>query len=338
MRSAGRAVVWAVRAADGALAAGAHDQAVSYLEFALGTIDRGVGAVEAGVDRAELLLSLGRAEYLAGRLGKSLDACLRAASEGERTGRAEIVARSAIVIQGMGDPGLNLRICELCRRALSMLGDAAALELRARVEAQLACALIEVSSMDEAARRSQDALALAAASGDPNAELDAIRARAMLEFLPGLDAEMLELGTRAIELAGPARRPLAQLWGHVWRSDSAIHLGDIAAAQAEITAMQALADQTGLPLARWHVLRRRASVAALTGRFDSCRRLAAQAAEIATDWEDRTVHGSHFGQSVLLALLRGDPADLAPNWTDYLDHLDDTPPVARSATRDDERA
>jgi DNA-binding CsgD family transcriptional regulator len=152
----------------------------------------------------------------------------------------------------------------------------------------------------------------------------------MLEFLPGLDAEMLELGTRAIKLAGPARRPLAQLWGHVRRSDSAIHLGDIAAAQAEITAMQALADQTGLPLARWHVLRRRASVAALTGRFDSCRRLAAQAAEIAADWEDRTVHGSHFGQSVLLALLRGDPADLAPNWTDYLDHLDDTPPVAHA--------
>ena len=59
------------------------------------------------MDRAELLLSLARVEYLAGRIGKSLDACVLAADEGERTGRAEIVARSAIVVQGIGDPAVN---------------------------------------------------------------------------------------------------------------------------------------------------------------------------------------------------------------------------------------
>ena len=112
---------------------------------------------------------------------------------------------------------------------------------------------------------------------------------------------MSELGRRAIRLASPAGRPLAQLWGHVWRSDSAIHMGDMPAAQEEISAMQALADRTGLPLVRWHVLRRRASVAALTGSFDSCRRLAAQAAEIAANWQDDSVRGVEFGQSVCLA-------------------------------------
>src|SRR5437016_12135306 len=34
-----------------------------------------------------------------------------------------------------------------------------------------------------------------------------------------------QLGARAIELAGPTGRPLAQLWGHGWRSDTAIHMG-----------------------------------------------------------------------------------------------------------------
>ena len=53
----------------------------------------------------------------------------------------------------------------------------------------------------------------------------------------------------------------------MWRSDSAIHRGDMAAAETEIDAMETLADRTGLPLVRWHVLRRRASVAALTGSF-----------------------------------------------------------------------
>jgi DNA-binding CsgD family transcriptional regulator len=324
----GRAVKWAVRAADAARAAGAHGEAVSYLGLALGAIDRGAG--EIGVNRAELLLSLARAEYLTGRIGKSLDACGLAAAEGERTGRAEIVARSAIIVQGIGDPAVNLRLEDLCRRALKMLGDRATPDLRARVEAQLACALGEAGSFDEAARWSQSALADAAASADPDTELDAIRARATLGWLPGFDPEMFELGGRAIELAGPAGRPLAQLWGHVWRSDSAIHSGDMTAAQTEIGAMQVLADRTGLPLVRWHVLRRRASVAALTGSFGSCRRLAAQAAEVAAGWEDETVRGTELGRSVCLALLRGDPSDLPPGWTDHLDHLSSLPLVTHT--------
>jgi DNA-binding CsgD family transcriptional regulator len=324
----GRAVKWAVHAADAAQAAGAHDEAESYLELALGAIDRGAGEIDA--DRGELLLSLARTEYLAGRVGKSLDACERAAGEGERTGRAEIVARSAVVVQGIGDPAVNLRVQELCRRALPMLGDDAAPDLRARVEAQLACALIETGSLDKAARWAQSAFARAAASADPDAELDAIRARASLDSVPGRDAEMFELGGRAIELAGPAGRPLAALWGHVWRSDSAIHLGDMAAAETEIGAMQALADRTGLPLVRWHVLRRQASLAALTGSFDSCRRYAAQAAEIAAEWEDESVRGTAFGQSVCLALLRGDPGDLAPGWAGFVDDPSKVPGSARA--------
>jgi DNA-binding CsgD family transcriptional regulator len=324
----GRAVRWAVHAADAAQAAGAHDEAVSYLELALGAIDRGAGDIDA--DRGELLLSLARTEYLAGRVGKSLDTCELATGEGERTGRADIAARAAVMVQGIGDPAVNLRVQALCRRALPMLGDDIAPDLCARVEAQLACALIETGSLDKAARWAQSAFAKAAASADPDAELDAIRARASLESVPGRDAEMFELGGRAVELAGPAGRPLAELWGHVWRSDSAIHMGDMAAAETEIDAMQALADRTGLPLVRWHVLRRRASLAALTGSFDGCRRYAALAAEIAAEWEDESVRGTEFGQSVCLALLRGDPADLAPGWAGFVDDPSKTPGSARA--------
>jgi DNA-binding CsgD family transcriptional regulator len=104
----------------------------------------------------------------------------------------------------------------------------------------------------------------------------------------------------------------------------------MAAAETEIGAMQALADRTGLPLVRWHVLRRRASVAALTGSFDGCRRYAAQAAEIAAGWEDETVRGTEFGQAVCLALLRGDPADLGPGWTAYVDDPSKVPGTARA--------
>jgi len=86
--------------ADAARAAGVHDEAVRYLAFALEAMDRGAGDGEIHADRAELLLNLAQAEYLAGRIGKSLDACVLAAEEGERAGRAGTVARSAIIVHG----------------------------------------------------------------------------------------------------------------------------------------------------------------------------------------------------------------------------------------------
>lgn len=327
-----RAAEWAIRAADAACAAGAHEEAVAYLTLALDTIDTNTGPGKIVADRADLLLSLAREQYLAGRIGNSLEACERAADDGERSGRADIVARAAITVQGIGHPAVNSRIGTLCRRALALLGDSGAPDLRARVGAQLACVLVELDASEEAARWSKCALAQAAVSGDPDVELDAIRARAMLEWwLPDLDEELFALGARSIELAGPARRPLAELWGHTWRSESAIHRCDLASAQAEIAAIQALAERTGLPLARWHALRRQATVAALVGDFSRCRTDTAEAAQIAEDWDDEEVRFTRFAQSVCLAIVRGDPGDLRPGWTKYADNIGRVPLLGHAA-------
>jgi DNA-binding CsgD family transcriptional regulator len=327
-----RAAEWAIRAADAACAAGAHEEAVAYLTLVLNTIDAHPGPGQVAADRADLLLSLARELYLAGRVGDSMDACERAADDGERSGRADVVARAAITVQGIGYPNLNSRIDSLCRRALALLGDAGAPDLRARVEAQLACALIELDANDEAARWSKSALAQAAVSGDPDVELDAIRARAMLGWwLPDLDEELFALGGRSIELAGSAGRPLAQLWGHAWRSECAVHRCDLAAAQAEIEAIRALGERTGLPLARWHALRRQATVAALVGDFGRCHTGAAEAAQIAADWEDESPRFTRFAQSVCLAVVRGDPGELPAGWTNYADNVGYVPPVGHAA-------
>jgi DNA-binding CsgD family transcriptional regulator len=323
------AATWAVRAADAARAAAAYDEAASYLDLALDAIDH-AGATETGADRVELLLDLARVQYLAGHIGPSLHTCQRAADEGARTGRADIVARAAITVQGIGHPEANVRIAEFCRRALALLAESAVPDLLARVQAQLACALIELDAVDEAERWSRLALADAEASGDPNTELDAIRARVMLDWRPAQDEEVYRLGGRAIELAEPAGRPLARLWAHVWRSDCALHRADMAAVQAELGGMRALADQTGLPLVRWHLLRREASLAALTGNFEACRRLGGQAVEIADSWQDRSARYTHFGQTACLSMLRGDPTDLAPGWTEHLTDIERQPLVARA--------
>jgi DNA-binding CsgD family transcriptional regulator/tetratricopeptide (TPR) repeat protein len=322
-----RAVSWAVRAAEAARAAGSYEDAASYLQLALDALDR---AGAPGADRAELLLDLARVEYLSGRITPSLRTCRRVADDGERSGRADVVARAAITVQGIGHQGANVQIEDLCRRALPMLAHTAMPDLRARVEAQLACALMELEAVDEAAVLSHRALVDAQESGDPDAELDAIRARTMLLWRSAQDAELFELGGRAIELADITRRPLARLWAHVWRSDVAIRRADPAAAQAEISGMRALADRTGLPLVRWHLLRREASLAALTGSFDTFRRLGRQAAQLAESWQDQSARYTHLGQTVCLALLRGDPSDITPGWTDMVADVERLPLVARA--------
>jgi len=258
--------------------------------------------------------------YLAGALEDATATCLRVVEEAERTSRAELAGRAAVIVHGVGHPAVNQTLAELCRRALTLLdgtGPGTAVRigtdrLRARVEAQLSCVLLELEQLDEAERWSGIAYRHAVAAGDAEAELDALRARVPLESRPGNDALLAELGGRALELAEQTHRPLARLWAHVWRSDAAIHRADLAAARREVTALEVLADRTGLPLVRWHLLRRRATLAALAGEFDRSRRLAEQAADVARDWGDPSVYASELGQAIHLAALRGDPGTTSP--------------------------
>ena len=98
-----RAVEWAILAADAARAAGAYDEATAYLTLALDASQPSPGSpVDLDIDLAELMLDLARSQYLGGRVEDSVESCKQAAREGERTGRPEVVARAALVIQGIG--------------------------------------------------------------------------------------------------------------------------------------------------------------------------------------------------------------------------------------------
>jgi hypothetical protein len=151
--------------------------------------------------------------------------------------------------------------------------------------------------------------------------------RAAAIFRPAFNRELLELGHRSIELAEPTGRPLARLWGHIWLSDSAIYQGDIAGARQELGELKALADRSGLPLARWHWLRHNASLAALTGDFAGCRRFAAEAVSVAENWHDESVLSTELGLMVCLAHLRGDASDLPNGWMNLIPDVADLPPV-----------
>ncbi len=303
-----RAASWALRGADVARAAGAYAEASRYVALAI----RASADAANGLDQAALLLDLARMHYLAGELQAAMDAADHASALGLRTGRPDVAARAALVVQGVGDRALNARLAGLAERALAAETGSGAVpspSLRARVEAQLACALFELGDAGEADRWSASALRHADASGDPDAELDAVRARATVTWMPGSDRELLDLGQRALTLAEGTGRPLVELWAHVWRSDAALHLGDTATFANELSRMRTLLDRTGLPVVRWHWLRRTASAAALHGDFPTCRRNAAAAREIAREWADESVTGTDRAMMTTLALLSGDAAD-----------------------------
>ena len=216
-----QAAPWALRAADAARAAGAYEEAGYYLSVALEA-----GGADVVVDRAELLLDLARMRYLAGELDESMALSWEAADLGERSDRPEIVARAALIVQGIGKPGLNAGVVALARRALALLPDQDFPALRARLEAQHACALYELGEVTDADHAAARALVAAEESGDSNAELDAVWARASLAWRPDSDQDLLVLGQRAIDLARSTGRPVVELFAHGWRADSAVRLAN----------------------------------------------------------------------------------------------------------------
>ncbi len=321
-----RAVPWAVRAADDARSGGGYAEAEDYLQLALDALSPDASA-DVGADEAELLLDLARVQALAGRVDESIRTCRRAATVGERTGRPDVVARAAVTVQGYGHPDVNRAVEGLCRRALAGNLDAG---LSARVSAALACALTEVGDLDEARAHAERAMGAAVAAGDRHAELDAILAAAMVAHNPWLGIDRLALGRRSVELSAPTGRPLAALWGHLWISDAVTQAGDLAAAGVHVAAIGGIAEQTGLPVARWHHLRRRAALAGMVGSFALSRRLSDEAQSVTAGWSDVSAEGAHIGHSVFLALLRGDPSDITPGWRSLLDDLGGHPAVARA--------
>ena len=130
-----------------------------------------MSAVEGdSVERAEVLLELAHAEYLACRYDTCLEHCVDAADAAATTGRGDLVARSALVLQGVTYPQAAEALTRLGQRALSYadLG----IDLRARVLAQLATMEADSGRVASGEALAGEALALAA-SGDPLAEIEA---------------------------------------------------------------------------------------------------------------------------------------------------------------------
>lgn len=281
------AVVHLRRAADLANRRLAYEEAAHLLRSASATARLGPATL---VDRAEIELELATAEFNAGFVARATTSVRRAIEHSEQAGAPHIAAAAALVVSGVGTFDTTLGpLLAIKEHALGLLPPGPT-PLRVRLEAQIAHLRAEVVSPRAADAESHVALVKAEALGDPDALIEAIRARHYVSSGPAGVSERNSLGARLIEL-GRHARPVASMWGHLWRIDAAFQMGNLRDAHTEAAELARVVEALHRPMADWHLLVVRAGLALSTGRLDEAYELAHQARRLGHRLEDPSVVG-----------------------------------------------
>ena len=279
--TAAKAVTYAHRAAEAAMAMLAYEDAAALARQALAALDLAPGAA----DRTALLLALGAALTAAGDQPAARAAYLEAAGRARAAHHPEHLALAAL---GVGSGGgfevapVDREQVDLLEEALRTLGDTAP-GLWAEVAARLSVALWQSGQEERRVALAGRALATARSGGEAvtprqlaavlAAHCDAIPGPAHAEERLAESSEVVDIGTRlgdrAVELLGRRLRLVARL-----------ETGDQAGADAEIEAYAALAALLRQPLYGWYVPLWRGMRALMRGDLDGCEQWADEAAAV----------------------------------------------------------
>jgi DNA-binding CsgD family transcriptional regulator len=264
-------------------AAGAAAEAVAF-EEAVRLYRQGLsaGGEEIGeADRDRLELALATVLHRSGDLPGAQETATRVGRRAERRRDRLVLARTALVMEATGVPEWDGEICRICEQALA--GDELPDDLRARVSARYAQALVYRGEYDRAGPVSQAALAAAESAGDPVALVDALRARQLACCAPEGLAERIVLAGRMLEAAGALGSAWVEMWGRLWRIDTLFETGQLRLIQRELTDLGSCLDRLSGPVGRWHQLNIAATLALATGRFAEAARLAREGFKVFSD-------------------------------------------------------
>jgi class 3 adenylate cyclase len=273
-----RAVHYATRAGDRALAQLAHDEAAAWYRSALELLDAAEGRA-GDPERLRLLIALGEAQRRAGDADHRAT-LFAAAGLARQQGNTDALAEAALAnsrailysVVGRVD---HQRVAVL-EQALAATADAPDSPIRARLLATLALELTW-SNRRRRLELSSEALTLARRLGDPATLAQVLLARFYACAAPDTQAERLantaELLTLAEELGDAAARSRAL----ALRFRVAMESADVAEAGRCLEANQRLAAELGQPTLRWFVELQRTARSLLAGRLEEAERLAQDA-------------------------------------------------------------
>jgi class 3 adenylate cyclase len=271
-----KAIDYAVRAAERAVALLAYEDAVGHYERALQTLELKEPRDES--QRCELLLAMGEAQERAGDVPKSRETFQMAAEAARGLGDAERLARAALGFGlNIGEVGvIDEPLIELLDEALGTLPqeDSA---LRARAMARLAGCLTWSEREEERGPLSREAVEMARRLGDHETLAFTLSFRHQVVWQPQLVHERLPLATEIIEAAERAGSKVGMASGYMWRIADLLELGDIESVDRDIESYARLVDEMRQHNLQWNVALLHAMRATLDGRFDEGERFAREA-------------------------------------------------------------
>ena len=285
---------WALRAAAGSVRRLAFEEGVRLYRAALELPTPWPDDVTA----CRTHLALGRAGYLAGDLDTALSAAV-AAAELARSGRPELLAEAALVLEPVPDPTIAAMITRLCTEALGALHGEPA--LRARLLALRSHLAFYAGDPELTDRASAAALELARSTADDRSLVAALRARH--DACPGPRGRPERLALAAETLAAADRTGDARtaMWGRLWRIDALVEDGRLSDAAEELGPLAAAVERVGGPVSAWHRDRAHACVAQAQGCFADAQTVATRAYERMRLIEPSPATGALLGTQWALA-------------------------------------
>jgi ATP/maltotriose-dependent transcriptional regulator MalT len=142
-------------------------------------------------------------------------------------------------------------------------------------------------------------------TGDPDALVDALRARQLARSGPDGSAERAVISARMLDAAHKTGSAWVEMWGRLWRIDTLFEAGQLPAIARELADLAICAHRLQVPVARWHLLQYSATHAYATGRYADAMRLAGQAFQVMTDMGHPAAFGGYGAVMCPIAMHLG---------------------------------
>lgn len=317
-----RAIDYATRAAERALARVAYEEAVTHYERALQALDMREPDEHR---RCALLVALGDAQMLAGETANAKRTLRQAADLARQLGAADLLARAALAFGWWVEPGkTDHYLVDLLEEAVRSLGEDDS-ALRARTLAHLAAELWYSGTPERRAALSLQAVEMARRVGDKRALTFALSSRHLALWGPENVEERLAVAGEVVRLATEVEDTERVLQGRVWQVVDFLELGDIQAVDVGIALCGRLAEELRQPGYLWWTAVFRGMRALLEGRFTAAEALIHEAYAIGQRAQTENATQVFATQMFLLRREQGRLPELEPAFKGMVEQYPDIP-------------